>query len=124
MKFDDPIYSLKAIKNNVEIDNIKQAHLYDGVALFKYLFWLKKNFYKKKISEISASRKLLNFRKKSQKFKFLSFPTISSTGPNGAIIHYNPTKKTNRILKAGDIYLVDSGGQYELVLQTLLELSH
>ena len=55
----------------------------------------------------------MNFRKKSQKFKFLSFPTISSTGPNGSIIHYNPTKKTNRILKAGDIYLVDSGGQYE-----------
>ncbi len=113
LNFDDPIYSFKAIKNNVEIDNIKQAHLYDGVALTKYLFWLKKNFYKKKISEISASRKLLNFRKKSQKFKFLSFPTISSTGPNGAIIHYNPTKRTNRILKAGDIYLVDSGGQYE-----------
>ncbi len=113
LNFDDPIYSFKAIKNNVEIDNIKQAHLYDGVALTKYLFWLKKNFYKKKISEISASRKLLNFRKKSQKFKFLSFPTISSTGPNGAIIHYNPTNKTNRILKAGDIYLVDSGGQYE-----------
>ena len=113
LKFDDPIYSFKAIKNDVEIDNIKQAHLYDGVALTKYLFWLKKNFYKKKISEISASRKLLNLRKKSQKFKFLSFPTISSTGPNGAIIHYNPTNKTNRILKAGDIYLVDSGGQYE-----------
>ena len=113
LKFDDPIYSLKAIKNDVEIDNIKQAHLYDGVALTKYLFWLKKNFYKKKISEISASKKLLNLRKKSQKFKFLSFPTISSTGPNGAIIHYNPTNKTNRILKAGDIYLVDSGGQYE-----------
>ena len=113
LKFDDPIYSLKAIKNDVEIDNIKQAHLYDGVALTKYLFWLKKNFYKKKISEISASKKLLNLRKKSQKFKFLSLPTISSTGPNGAIIHYNPTNKTNRILKAGDIYLVDSGGQYE-----------
>ena len=113
LNFDDPIYSFKAIKNNVEIDNIKQAHLYDGVALTKYLFWLKKNFYKKKISEISASKKLLNLRKKSQKFKFLSFPTISSTGPNGAIIHYNPTNKTNRILKAGDIYLVDSGGQYE-----------
>ena len=113
LKFDDPIYSFKAIKNDVEIDNIKQAHLYDGVALTKYLFWLKKNFYKKKISEISASKKLLNLRKKSQKFKFLSFPTISSTGPNGAIIHYNPTNKTNRILKAGDIYLVDSGGQYK-----------
>ena len=113
LKFDDPIYSFKAIKNKTEIDNIKEAHLYDGVALTKYLFWLKKNFYKKRISEISGSKKLLKFRKKSRKFKFLSFPTISSAGPNGAIIHYNPTNKTNRILKAGDIYLVDSGGQYE-----------
>tara|TARA_B100001027_G_scaffold208611_1_gene174037 strand:- start:417 stop:2135 length:1719 start_codon:yes stop_codon:yes gene_type:complete len=113
LKFSDPIYSFKAIKNKTEIDNIKEAHLYDGVALTKYLFWLKKNFYKKRISEISGSKKLLKFRKKSRKFKFLSFPTISSAGPNGAIIHYNPTNKTNRILKTGDIYLVDSGGQYQ-----------
>ena len=55
----------------------------------------------------------LNFRKKNKKFKFSSFPTISGTGPNGAIIHYKATKKTNRKLKKGDIYLVDSGGQYE-----------
>ena len=55
----------------------------------------------------------LNLRKKNKKFKFLSFPTISGTGPNGAIIHYKATKETNRKLKKGDIYLVDSGGQYE-----------
>ena len=54
-----------------------------------------------------------HFRKKNKKFKFLSFPTISGTGPNGAIIHYKPSNKTNRVLKDGDIYLVDSGGQYE-----------
>ncbi len=113
LKFDDPIYEYKAIKNKVEISNIKKAHILDGVALTKYLFWLKKNFNKKKISEISASEKLLKFRKKNKKYKFSSFPTISGTGPNGAIIHYNATKKTNRMLKSGDIYLVDSGGQYE-----------
>jgi Xaa-Pro aminopeptidase len=62
---------------------------------------------------MSASQKLYNFRKKNNKFKFLSFPTISGSGPNGAIIHYKATKKTNRQLKKGDIYLVDSGGQYE-----------
>ena len=77
------------------------------------MFWLKKNFHKKKITEISASKKLYYFRKKNKKFKFLSFPTISGTGPNGAIIHYKPTKESNRKLKKGDIYLVDSGGQYE-----------
>ena len=79
----------------------------------KYLFWLKNNFHKKNITEISASQKLLKFRKKNKKFKFLSFPTISGTGPNGAIIHYKATNETNRKLKKGDIYLVDSGGQYE-----------
>jgi len=109
----DPIYFLKAIKGKQELDNIKKVHIYDGVALTKYLFWLKKNFYKRKITEITASQKLLEFRKKNKKFKFLSFPTISGSGPNGAIIHYKATKKTDRKLKKGDIYLVDSGGQYE-----------
>ena len=56
---------------------------------------------------------MLEFRKKNKKFKFLSFPTISGTGPNGAIIHYKATKETDRKLRKGDIYLVDSGGQYE-----------
>jgi Xaa-Pro aminopeptidase len=109
----DPIYFLKAIKSKKEINNIITAHIYDGAALTKYLFWIKKNFYKRKITEISASQKLFEFRKKNIKFKFLSFPTISGTGPNGAIIHYKATKKTNRRLKKGDVYLVDSGGQYE-----------
>ncbi len=113
LKIDDPIYGLKAIKNDQEIENIKQAHIYDGIALTKYLFWLKKNFENKKITEISASQKLYQFRKKNKKFKFPSFPTISGTGPNGAIIHYRPNKRTNRVLKKGDIYLVDSGGQYK-----------
>ncbi len=113
LKLKDPIYFLKAIKGNQEIQNIKKAHIYDGVALTKYLFWLKKNFYRKNINEISASKKLFKLRKKNKKFKFLSFPTISGAGPNGAIIHYKATKKTNRKLKKGDIYLVDSGAQYE-----------
>jgi Xaa-Pro aminopeptidase len=113
LNFNDPIYFFKAIKKKREIENIKKAHIYDGVALTKYLFWIKKNFDKKKITEISASQKLFNFRKKNKRFKFLSFPTISGTGPNGAIIHYKATRETNRKLKRGDIYLVDSGGQYE-----------
>ena len=113
LNFQDPIYFLKAVKGKQEIENIKKAHIYDGVALTKYLFWLKKNFYKKNITEIIASQKLLDFRKKNKKFKFLSFPTISGSGPNGAIIHYKATKLTDRKLRKGDIYLVDSGGQYE-----------
>ena len=113
LNLQDPIYNFKAIKSNKEINNIISAHIFDGIALTKYLFWLKKNFRKKKITEISASQKLYEFRKKNNKFKFLSFPTISGSGPNGAIIHYRANTKTNRTLKSGDIYLVDSGGQYE-----------
>ncbi len=113
LNLQDPIYNMKAIKDRKEIENIKIAHIYDGVALTKYLFWLKKNFNKKKITEISAANKLYEYRRKNRKFKFLSFPTISGTGPNGAIIHYKASKKTNRTLKQGEIYLVDSGGQYE-----------
>ncbi len=113
LNLQDPIYFFKAIKGKQEIENIKKAHIYDGVALTKYLFWLKKNFSKKNVTEITASQKLLKFRKKNKKFKFLSFPTISGTGPNGAIIHYKANRKTDRKLRKGDIYLVDSGGQYE-----------
>ncbi len=113
LKFHDIIYTLKAIKGRNEIENIKRAHIYDGIALTKYLFWLKRNFQKKRITEISGSKKLFNLRKKNNLFKFSSFPTISGSGPNGAIIHYKATKKSNRLLKKGDIYLVDSGGQYE-----------
>jgi Xaa-Pro aminopeptidase len=111
--YQDPIYYLKAIKTRKEIENIKKAHISDGVSLTKYLFWLKRSFFKKRITEISASQKLLNFRKKNKNYLCPSFPTISGTGPNGAIIHYKPTTKTNRQLKRGDIYLVDSGGQYK-----------
>ena len=109
----DPIYFLKAVKSKKEIENMKKAHIDDGIALTKYLFWLKKNFNKRRITEISASKKLFKFRKQNKRFKFLSFPTISGTGPNGSIIHYKATKETDRKLKKGDIYLVDSGGQYE-----------
>tara|TARA_B100000886_G_scaffold340460_1_gene310188 strand:- start:427 stop:2145 length:1719 start_codon:yes stop_codon:yes gene_type:complete len=109
----DPIYDYKSVKNRKEIFNIKKTHIQDGIALTKYLFWLKKNFLKRKITEISASQKLLYFRKQNRNFQSLSFPTISGTGSNGAIIHYKATKETNKVLKKGDIYLVDSGGQYK-----------
>ena len=108
----DPIHYLKSLKNKVEIKNSIKSHIYDGAALTKFIFWLKNNFKKKKISEISAQKKLLAFRKKNKSFYDLSFPTISGAGPNSAIIHYKADKKSNRLLKKGDVYLVDSGGQY------------
>ena len=108
----DPIYFFKSIKNPTEIKNMKKSHMLDGVALTKFLFWLKKNFRKRKITEISAQKKLEGFRKMNKNYKFPSFSTISGAGPNSAIIHYKASVKSNRTLKKGDLYLVDSGGQY------------
>jgi len=108
----DPIYYLKSLKNKTEIENSIKSHIFDGAALTKFIFWLKSNFKNKNISEISAQQKLLEFRKKNKSFFDLSFPTISGAGPNSAIIHYKANKKSNRLLKEGDVYLVDSGGQY------------
>ena len=108
----DPIHFFKSIKNITEIKNMKKSHLSDGVALTKFLFWIKKNFRKKKITELFAEKKLENFRKMNKSYKFPSFNTISGSGPNTAIIHYRASPKTNRSLRKGDLYLVDSGGQY------------
>ena len=108
----DPIYFFKSIKNPTEIKNMKKSHMIDGIALTKFLFWLKKNFRKKKITEISAQEKLENFRKMNKSYRFPSFNTISGSGPNSAIIHYRASTQSNRTLKKGDLYLVDSGGQY------------
>ena len=110
----DPIYFLKSIKNTTEIKNMERSHILDGAALTKFLFWLKKNYNKKKITEISAQKKLEGFRKKNKPYKFPSFNTISGSGPNSAIIHYKATNESNRTLRKGDVYLVDSGGQYSL----------
>ncbi len=110
----DPIYRLKSKKNKVEIKNMRESHLADGVALTKFLIWVKNNYERKRITEINAEKKLLKFRKENKNFKFLSFPTISGSGPNSSIIHYRADKKSNRVLKNGDLYLVDSGGQYYL----------
>ena len=108
----DQINFYKSIKDKVEIKNSEKSHLFDGVALTKFIFWLERSYRKKRITEIDAQNKLLYFRKKSKFFKTQSFPTISGTGPNGAIIHYKANSKSNRVLSKGDIYLVDSGGQY------------
>ena len=108
----DPIYFFKSIKNTIEINNMKKSHTTDGAALTKFIFWLKKNFRKRKITEMSAIKKLENFRKMNKNYKFPSFNTISGAGPNSAIIHYKASIKSNRTLKTGDLYLVDSGGQY------------
>ncbi len=108
----DPIYNLKSIKNRIEIKNMKDVHIQDGVAVTKFLYWLK-NSNIDKLDEIKVERKLESFRKQSENFLFPSFSTIAGSGPNGAIIHYRSNKKSNRNLKKNHLLLVDSGGQYK-----------
>ena len=110
-KKNDPIYSFKAIKNNSEINHMISTHYDDGLALTKFIFWIKQN--KKRINEIDAEKKLENFRKKSKKYLYPSFNTIAGTGKNGAIVHYRANPKNSRWLNKKEIFLFDSGGQYK-----------
>jgi len=108
----DPIFFLKSKKNNVEINNTIKSHIIDGVALTKFIYWIKNNIKRHKITELNAKKKLEQFRKKNKNYISPSFNTISASGPNGAMPHYKANSKTNRKIKINDIYLCDSGGQY------------
>ena len=108
----DPIYNFKSVKNKTEIKNMKEAHIYDGIALTKFLYWIKKNK-KNNLTEKDIEKKLENFRKKCKNYLYPSFNTIAGSGPNGAIIHYKSTKSSNRKINKKDLLLVDSGGQYK-----------
>lgn len=103
---------LKAVKNKTEIKNSYEAHILDGVAVTKFIYWLKTNIGKTKITEISAANVLYNLRKRNESFKGLSFETISGYGHHGAIVHYDPTPETDIELHPKSFLLVDSGGQY------------
>ncbi|MFL2896720.1 MAG: M24 family metallopeptidase [Candidatus Pelagibacter sp.] len=110
--FVDPCYIMKAIKNEIEIKNMIKCHEYDGVALTKFLYWIKNNK-KNNITELYAEKKLESLRKKNKHYVSPSFNTIAGAGPNSAIIHYKANKKTNRKILKKDIFLCDSGGQYK-----------
>ncbi len=112
IKNEDPTYFFKSIKNKIEINNMKKAHISDGVALTKFIYWMK-NVNKKKITEIDAQIKLEKFRKKNKNYLFPSFDTIAGAGKNGAIIHYRATNKSYKTINKKDIFLCDSGGQYK-----------
>ena len=112
IKREDPIYLLKAIKNKTEIKNMINAHILDGVALTKFLYWIKK-INKKKINEVEAAKKLESFRKKNKNFLYPSFDTIAGSGKNGAIVHYRAKKENCRNINKRDVFLCDSGGQYK-----------
>jgi len=109
----DPVSLLKAVKNGAEIEGTRAAHRRDAVALARFLAFIDREAPKGKLTEIDAVGALETFRRDSGALKDVSFPTISGTGPNGAIVHYRVTRKSNRRIQAGDLLLIDSGAQYE-----------
>ena len=111
-KKEDPTYLLKAIKNKTEIQNMINSHIIDGVALTRFIYWIK-NINKKKINEVQAQNKLESFRRLNKNYLFPSFDTIAGSGKNGAIVHYRAKKQNCRTIRKEDILLCDSGGQYK-----------
>lgn len=108
----DPLTLMKAVKNAAEIAGARAAHRRDGVAVTRYLHWLAQNAGSGTVTEIGAVEALEAFRRETGALKDVSFPTISGSGPNGAIVHYRVTRATDRRLAPGELFLVDSGAQY------------
>ncbi len=109
----DPIAPMKAVKNAVEIAGARAAQLRDGAAVTRFLAWFDREAPHGKLSEIDAVEALESFRRDTGLLKDVSFPTIAGAGPDGAIVHYRVTRKSNRRIAPGELFLVDSGGQYE-----------
>ncbi len=112
IKGQDPVVLPRACKNDAEVEGSRAAHRRDGAAVSRYLHWAATEAQTGKIDEISACRKLEEFRQATGALKDLSFDSISGAGPNGAIVHYRVSKKTNRRLARGSLFLIDSGAQY------------
>ncbi|XP_034235011.1 xaa-Pro aminopeptidase 1-like isoform X2 [Thrips palmi] len=109
-----PIAVMKAVKNPTEVAGLVNCHIRDGAAVCCYLSWLEKEIKEGKsvVTEVSGATQLEEFRKQMDDFVGLSFTTISSSGPNGAIIHYTPSIENDRVITANELYLCDSGAQF------------
>ena len=108
----NPTMFMKAKKNPVELENIRNSHIKDGVAFTKFMYWLKNNIGKIEISELSATQKLEDFRREQDKFIEPSFSTIAAYKEHAAMMHYSANEESNYRLEPKDLFLVDSGGQY------------
>lgn len=108
----NPSQMMKAIKNDVEIENSKNAHIKDGVAMTKFMYWLKKNYGKIPMDEMSISHQVLQFRQQQDLFIEPSFTTICAWKDNAALMHYHPTENQYTTLDQDGMLLIDSGGQY------------
>ena len=107
----NPSTYLKAHKNETEIANTKEIHIQDGVAIVKFMYWLKNNYKKENITEFSAEQKINSLRKEIEGYLDLSFHTISAFGKNAAMMHYSAPEKKSAKIEDG-VYLLDSGGTY------------
>ncbi|ESO95131.1 hypothetical protein LOTGIDRAFT_215291 [Lottia gigantea] len=107
-----PVALLKSVKNKTEIKGMKNAQIRDAVALCEYFRWLEKEVKSGNLTEIKAADKLEQFRREQAEFVSLSFDTISSSGSNGAVIHYKPSPESDKAITTDQIYLCDSGAQY------------
>ena len=107
----NPSTYLKAHKNEIEIANTKDIHIQDGVAIVKFMYWLKNNYKKENITEFSAEEKINSLREKIEGYIDLSFSTISAFGKNAAMMHYSAPEKNSTKIEDG-VYLLDSGGTY------------
>lgn len=109
----DPVTAMKAVKNDTEIAGSRTAHHRDGAALVRFLAWFDREAPRGHLTEIDAVAALESFRRDTGVLKDVSFPTISGAGPNGAIVHYRVTNATNRKIGLNELFLIDSGAQYE-----------
>jgi Xaa-Pro aminopeptidase len=108
-----PIALMKAVKNEIEIAGTRAAHIRDGAAVTRFLAWFDREAPRGKLTEIDAVAALESFRRDTGLLKDISFPTIAGAGPDGAIVHYRVTSRSNRVVAPGELFLIDSGAQYE-----------
>jgi Xaa-Pro aminopeptidase len=108
----DPCQLPKACKNSLEIEGMRRAHIRDGAALARFLAWFETNAAGGELTEIDAAETLEGFRRATGCLSDVSFDTISGAGSNGAIVHYRVTRSTNRTIRSGEMFLLDSGAQY------------
>src|SRR5438034_70484 len=101
------------VKNEIEIAGARAAHIRDGAAVTRFLAWFDREAPRGKLTEIDAVAALESFRRDTGLLKDISFPTIAGAGPDGAIVHYRVTTQSNRAVAPGELFLIDSGGQYE-----------
>jgi Xaa-Pro aminopeptidase len=108
-----PIALMKAVKNEIEIAGARAAHIRDGAAVTRFLAWFDREAPRGKLTEIDAVAALESFRRETGLLKDISFPTIAGAGPDGAIVHYRVTSRSNRVVAPNELFLIDSGAQYE-----------